>query len=763
MNRFLLFFCYLLPLFASGQGVQDLSSEERAYLFHIVKKSPILDHSIGRYFEYNGPEVRLMNKELNYDSIESYIINNPNSLYIRRGEIEKSPKGIIAEAANKMALWELNKVLLASRMSENDLEKYLTQYTIFEKLLISKLPPSAMKNENGEQVLQKKLNAVLNPSLSFNDKASMLASFHFLSPTDQLVTIEAMNYAINAYVEKRSFEIYKLIGGNAETYKNVLIAAGDGSETSGLLNEREKDETGRWNKGLPKAVGLFPYEAKLIEESRRNKTNIEPINMPILDFETVGDNKQTQLHFDVWGYNSKKQTTVVIERKGKSYHLFGSADTRFLSPDSTFSEGKTFQAVINELKFKKIDPLWDKIYGKKGYEFQIETAKKRKDETEMKLNKYEKNYSDITRGTITTSNRVPNSVKKNKKKAHKTGSEFVGQPITKSDKDKRKKKQNELVFLYGEYERYKKMIAELEKEKQMAIDLLATYQRRYDNYLAAFGHNWVSFTEKDGLYTFADSSTFDLYTQEFTFQADSLKTPFEVRLIAIPDGPLSSNVDEVMLHVNLIDSKPGFDARVQLNLNDQFEPNKWTINQQLFSQKDSVSVRQLFEALLDKKFEFQVVARGQGIGKWNGTNVTRSVDRTEWKTYPGNSDKERKSAQMDISLARLRSTFVNVFINRGILLEVNTFTDPIQSTLSTSNSSIQTELKKYNLSGNDYLSALRSASVLQKLKIELNLLAATYLNREEAKIVIDRLNKKIDETRVSCGATSFSWQELLNQ
>ncbi len=82
MNRFLLFFCYLLPLFASGQGVQDLSSEERAYLFHIVKKSPILDHSIGRYFEYNGPEVRLMNKELNYDSIESYIINNPNSLYI---------------------------------------------------------------------------------------------------------------------------------------------------------------------------------------------------------------------------------------------------------------------------------------------------------------------------------------------------------------------------------------------------------------------------------------------------------------------------------------------------------------------------------------------------------------------------------------------------------------------------------------------------------------------------------------------------------
>ena len=96
-------FVSLATITAFGQGTNDLTPEDRAYLFHIVKKSPILDNSIGRYFEYSGPEVRLMNKELNYDSIENYIINNPNSLFIRKGEIEKSPKGIIAEAANKMA------------------------------------------------------------------------------------------------------------------------------------------------------------------------------------------------------------------------------------------------------------------------------------------------------------------------------------------------------------------------------------------------------------------------------------------------------------------------------------------------------------------------------------------------------------------------------------------------------------------------------------------------------------------------------------
>jgi hypothetical protein len=747
-----------------GQGTSDLTAEDRAYLFHIVKKSPILDNSIGRYFEYSGPIVRLMNKELNYDSIESYIINNPNSLFIRKGEIEKSPKGIIAEAANKMALWELNKMLLASRQSENDLERYKTQYNQFESLLKSKLPASALKNDNGNTEIQKKILAVLNPGLSFDDKAAMLATFHFLTVEDQLVAIEAMNYATNAYVEKRAYEIFLQLGGTATTFKNILIAAGDGSETSGLLNEREKDESGKWNKGLPKAIGLFPYEAKIIDPSKRNKTSLEPVRMPVIDFETVGENKLTQLHFDVWGYNSKKQTTVVVERNGKSYHLFGSNDTRFLSPDSTYSDGKTFQTVINELEKDKIAKLWDKIYGKRGYDYDIETAKKKKDETEKEINNNEHKYSNMTQGTITTSSRVPGSVKRKKKKAMKksTGGEFVAQPKTDSGKKARKKEQEGLVYLYGEYERYKKIIEELEIEKKKAIDLLAIFQRRLDNYKSAMGYHWVDFTEKDGLYTFADSSTFDISTQEFTFKADTLKTPFEVRLIAIPDGPLSDNADEVMLHVNLIDSKPGFDARVQLNLVDQFESNKWDMNKPLFQPSDSVSVRQLFEALLDKKLPFSIIARGQGVGKWNGTNVVRATDRTEWNAYMGGTDEERMKAKMDSSNVRLRSTQVNVFLNRGILLEINTFTDPVKTNLKAPNESVQTELNKYHLSGNDYLSALRTAAVIQKLKTELNVLAGTYLNREEAKIVIDRLNKQLDVVRVSCGPTSFKWQELLN-
>ena len=39
-----------------GQVNEGLNPEERAYLFHIVKKSPILNNNFGRYFDYQGPD-----------------------------------------------------------------------------------------------------------------------------------------------------------------------------------------------------------------------------------------------------------------------------------------------------------------------------------------------------------------------------------------------------------------------------------------------------------------------------------------------------------------------------------------------------------------------------------------------------------------------------------------------------------------------------------------------------------------------------------
>ena len=172
-----------------------------------------------------------------------------------------------------MAIWELNHVLLAKKTSPNKLEQYENEYANFERLLMEKLPPNALRTKDEELQPNPKILLLLNPSLTFDDKVAMAESFRFLDQNDQLVTLHAINYAINSYVEERTRQIYQHLGGQVDEFRNILVAAGDGSSTTGILEEREKDEKGRWNKGLPKAVGLFPYQSSIVSKEVKKKRN----------------------------------------------------------------------------------------------------------------------------------------------------------------------------------------------------------------------------------------------------------------------------------------------------------------------------------------------------------------------------------------------------------------------------------------------------------------------------------------------------------
>ncbi len=734
-----------------SQGEETLTPEERAYLFHIVKKSPILDHNFGRYFDYKGPDIRLANKEINYDSVELVIINHPEMLVIRKEEIAKSAPGLIAEAANKMAIWELNKILLASRGNEKDLEPYMPKYRRFTELLLAELPPAAVKSKEGVAEVHPKVLQALNPGLSFDEKVAFLESQRFLSENDCEVTLNAINKAVNGYVEQRAFEIFRQMGGRSNEFDNRLIAAGDGSLTSGLLEEREKDEKGRWNKGLPRAIGLFPYQfVRAVEDG---KPKIEPRDVATLDFKTAGDNRITNLHFDVWGYNSEKQTTVVVERNGQCYRLFGSGETRFLSPDSAFGGGKTYQTVMDELEFGKIAQLTEMIYGKKGFDYQIEYNTKKKDETELKIEKNEKKNSDFGYTPISTSSKSSRKVKKARKK-NRGGGPVDYQPTTNSNKKKRGNKQSEIVSLYNQYDHYKGEIARLEQEKAEAIDLLATYQRKLDLMKLNFGVHPVAYTVTDGMYLFEDSVSFDLLTQEFRFPKSVEKESFEVRLVSVPYSPLSDQADEVMLHINKTAVVPGFDARVNLQLVDVFGSNSYELERPLFQQSDSVAVLLFFEALQDKKLDFEVIARGQGVGQWDSVLVTRDPEQPELSAYPS------ISARNDSAFVRLRRSDVLITIDRKNTLEVNSYTDPVRTSFQPSDEEARKMQQEYGLSGNELLSVYRTAEILVKLRQELNVLAGTYLDRETAKAVIDRLNKVLDQARISVGRTSVKLSDL---
>lgn len=755
MKQFYLFTLLLICAKTMAQDQVALNPEERAYLFHIVKKSPILEENIGRYFDYQGPDIRFANGNLNYDSVELVIINQPELLIIRHQEIARSTKGVLAEAANKTAIWELNKMLLAKRTKDKDFGNYAFKYKQFEQFLMEKLPPTA-RNEDGTAP-HPRLDNVLNPSLSLDDKVAQLNALRGMTHQDELTTIEAINYAINRYVEQRTIEIYGALGGEYTTFRNVLTAAGDGSLTSGLMDEREKDEKGKWNKGLPKAIGLFPYSVKLSTPVvKKEEPKVIPMPYTITDFRTVGNNRTTNLHFDVWGYNTAKQTTVVIEKNGKSYHLFGSGETRFLSPDSSFSSGKTFQAIIDELEFDKIAGITEKIEGKRGYDYWIAYYSEKRDETELKIVKSEKSYSDMGYGTITTSDKPSRKVKKNKKNAMKAGSgadSWQGDPTTNAGKKQKGKEQNDIVSLYERFAWYKAKIKELEKEKEEAIDLRARYQLRLDQYKRLMGYNWVTYTEKDGLYTFADSATFDLYTQEFQFPASDKQEDFEVKLIAIPESALSDQADEVMLHVSLIDAKPNYDARLQIALSDQFASDAWDLGRPLISSSDSLAVLQFFESLLDGDKAFTIVARGQGVGEWDGVRTIKDVTPEEQTTYGS-------VGKMDSSYKRLRYSELFVHLSRDVVMEVNSYTDPVRSGLSVQNTDIKALQAEYKLSNNDVLSALRTVTILKKFKEEINVLAGTYLSREDARTVIDRFNRAYEKVKVSIGPVSLKLSEF---
>ena len=57
--------CFWVQFVAIGQEDYFLTPQDKAYLFHTVRKSPILEQNIGRYIEYVGREARLPNGELN--------------------------------------------------------------------------------------------------------------------------------------------------------------------------------------------------------------------------------------------------------------------------------------------------------------------------------------------------------------------------------------------------------------------------------------------------------------------------------------------------------------------------------------------------------------------------------------------------------------------------------------------------------------------------------------------------------------------------
>jgi hypothetical protein len=752
VHKFLLIFILSIgSIHSFAQQDDNLLSFERACLFHIVKKSPSLNANFGQFFEYSGPVVLLNNGMVNYDSIEQIITNRPDLLFIRKTEISKGPPGLLAELANKMAVLELNKVLLDRRTNYvQNISFTNAHYNDFEKILTKELPPIAVTEKDSTLKPIRELYLFTDPALTFKQKVEFLGKNKNFTDEDRRKTLNAFSFAVNKYIQNRCFEIYQALGGIASDFESHLVAAGEGGNTSGLLAEFEKNLSGKWNKGLPKAIGLFPYQLE-----KYNLKEISPERVATISMNTTGNNKVTNLHFDVWGYNSKKQTTIVIEKNNKNYILFGAGDTKFLSPDSTFSGGSTLISVVNDLEKNDVGKLKERISGKKGIEEKLKTKIEKRAEVYKTIQVEEGKYMRFSNGKITVKKKAPRKIRRARRKALESQSEQPNQsakPVIKSNKKKKRKKQVDLIDLYHQYENLTKEIQYYQQLKTEEIEKLSLYTEKLDFYKSALGSNILGYTFQDSLYTFSDSSTFDMRTQEFQFFPSKKPEPFFVKLIAIPDNAIASTADEVMLHISKIDQDPHLTATLNLNLSDQFDPDKFDLKQTLLSSKDSLALRTISEIIFKNETPIVIKANGFGVGEWNGNSVVKDSSPTEMNTYP--------TSRTDSTYARLRKTAMYIQTNHKLVIEIESYTDPVRSGIIITNKTLSDIASKNNLSKNDLLSGLRTKTVMIRFQDEYIKWIAQNYEANKARIIIDRFNNEFQKTRIRIGGINFKLKEL---
>ncbi|MFM7684126.1 MAG: hypothetical protein ACKO7P_15495 [Bacteroidota bacterium] len=137
-----------------------------------------------------------------------------------------------------------------------------------------------------------------------------------------------------------------------------------------------------------------------------------------------------------------------------------------------------------------------------------------------------------------------------------------------------------------------------------------------------------------------------------------------------------------------------------------------------------------------------------------------SAESIEEVSYPGNTAEERLNARSSIEYKRLRKTELFLKADRNITIKIESFTDPVVSNLVLKNAKFQDLVEKKKLSKNDILSAYRSVSVLNQLKLEFHILCSQYLPKDRAKIIIDNFNSSIEKSMIQVGNESLRMKDF---
>lgn len=706
-----------------GQSIM-FTAEERGTMFHVVQKSPVLKRNISSCFHYTGDTVYFkyfvedkLDSIIDYDSISQKIVYEPSLLKIDFYELKASPKGLITELASKMALYQLYKEL-KERKSDKPEGISDKAYQYFLDTLTLKLPDELTRRKNGVDVPSSQVIDFIDPNYFFNQKVIALMAFQSINQVQQKTVLQAINYAVRSYMQFKATEYYSKICSDSPNFKTNLIACGDGSNTYGLLDEREKIYKHKNELGDPVGLGLFTYEPKFVSAGG-NRQNLVPEQSTVKSFDAL-EKDYTNLHFSLWGFNKNIQTTVAVYHEDNMYLLYANKLTKELSPDTTFGKGTTLQSIIKHLEGYAIPKVDEELNGKDGIRARLEDK--------------DTNYRDVLMEIVQTEMDLSNlryNGLKNKKKT--------------------KKAQDHLAWLYARKATIEKQQKELLEHLRDAEERFARLQARLFELKSYINYNEKKYSHFGYIYTFEDGVTFNANTQDLVFP-DSIKAEeLEVRLITFGSDAMSQHIDEIQLLSSVskgapqdLEHHPFF-----ITFEDQFKPDGFKLDEIKLTQKESFELSKLLYVIITKKAQLSFDLKGLGVGVLMDGKVVDAKEIEE-DQYPGETKEEQDLARASEGYRPLRKSYLNFQINGSLLeLDIESFTDPVKSNLTYKVNGVR-ELKKSfdSITDNQLLSAFRTFHLTEQFCRLLMYSAHFDFDGKEESILLTEIKSVLNKSKV---------------
>ena len=614
----------LLPILGiSQESWEDFTGKERAFFYHISRKTENLNAEIFPLFEYTDSIPYINDTLPDYKYVEKKIVRYPERLVFHTDQLARKSVGLVSDLASKFALWELDAVLHYRNTNSMEDKTLKDKLKVYNQYVLEEVPQSAVRTlSGGEFVLEKSLQGYYSPSLTIGDKKAAIANSSF-SLSDQTLILNSLMIAQQKYVEVRTREIMKVFGVEPEVFRNFLSATGDGDNWS----EIEAGFKTPYNRSLPDDIALFNFETEVLTQE---KSEIDYVSVMSVTNRTVttSASEKTMLHFDVAGYHPERQTTLVIQKGDRSYILYGKNEHRLVSPDSTYGEGATYWRLMWELENIHIAELKENLYGKRGYEHWIDVYEKRIEGTLLQIKKTEYKLDQLRRKP----NPPPKMKKKKIKKKNLGNSDQDGQghptgAMTKLDKQ-RNATQKRLVELNSLLENEKRILEKLKKEMEEAYFILVKYETLLDKMQKNMGYAVMEYERENDMFIFKDGATFNYRTQDFTFPPTQRAEAFQVLHITFGKSVFATAVEENFVHMSQAYVAKKQEHAYKKVIRDYDAAGTFTTS-------DSIQTMELFKALMRKGVELNISAYAGGI--LGGNNGDYFRDST---MMPSNYQKE---------------------------------------------------------------------------------------------------------------------------